>query len=327
MPYSDDNYKIVSAAFSAKKLKAEKDADDRRAELYKKFPRVKELDDAISKTGMKIFSEAMKGKDGLNERIERIKTETDELMDARRAILVSVGYDEDYDLPKYECEKCQDTGYDKSGKMCECMCRALTMAGFESSGMASLISKQDFDNFSLDYYFGDDREAMKKNLDRARDFAVSFLNGTSRGRNMLFMGTTGLGKTHLSSAVAKAAIEAGCDVVYESAQNIFSDFEYERFSRSYGDRSPSKTDKYFSCDLLIIDDLGTEVSNQFTVSCLYNLMNTRIVSEKSMLISTNVNKEEILERYSDRILSRLFGEFEICVFSGKDVRSQKLKKK
>jgi len=327
MPYSDENFKMVSAAFSAKKLKAEKEADDRRMELYRIIPRVKELDDAISKTGMKVFSEAMKGRDGLTERIERIKIETDELITARRVILSGAGYDENYDLPKYECEKCQDTGYVKDGKMCDCMRRALTKAGFESSGMANLISKQNFDNFSLGYYFGDDREAMKKILDRARDFAASFVSGASNGRNMLFMGTTGLGKTHLSSAVARAAIEAGCDVVYESAQNIFSDFEYERFSRSYGDRSPSKTDKYFLCDLLIIDDLGTEVSNQFTVSCLYNLMNTRIVSEKSMLISTNVNKEEILERYSDRILSRLFGEFEVCVFSGKDVRSQKLKRK
>ncbi|MBO4354313.1 MAG: ATP-binding protein [Clostridia bacterium] len=327
MPYSDDNYKTVAEAFSAKRLKAEKEADDRRLDVYGRFPRVKELDDAISQTGMKIFAEALKGKDGIEERIEKIRIETEGLRDARRAVLAKIGRDENYDQPQYECSKCGDTGYLKNGKMCDCFKRALVSEGFKSSGMANLMSKQDFGNFSLDFYSGDDREAMKKNLERVKDFARSFSGGESAGRNMLFIGTTGLGKTHLSSAVAKAAIEAGCDVVYESAQNIFSDFEYERFARSYADRSPSKTDKYFSCDLLIIDDLGTEVSNQFTVSCLYNLMNTRIVSEKSMLISTNVSKEEMLERYSDRILSRLFGEFEVCVFTGKDVRSQKLKKK
>ena len=325
MPYSSDNYNSVTEAFAAKKLKAERDAEVRRAELYEKLPKIREIDEALSSTGLKIFSEALKGKVGLTERIAKLKKETDELESTRRAILKSAGYDVDYTEPRYECRKCSDTGFGKDGKMCECLCRALTIAGFESSGMAKLIEKQTFENFSLDYYTGADRAQMEKNLARARDFAAAVARGEYR--NMLFMGTTGLGKTHISSAVAKSVIEGGCDVVYESAQNVFSDFEYERFSRSYGDSTPPKTKKYFDCDLLIIDDLGTEVSNQFTVSCLYNLMNSRIVAEKSMLISTNVGKEEMLERYTDRILSRLFGEFEVCVFSGKDVRSQKLKKK
>ena len=325
MPYSNENLISVTEAFAAKKLKAERDADARRAEIYEKLPKIREIDKSLSETGLKIFGEALKGKKDLSERLAKLKKETDELAETRRAILKAAGYDTDFTEPKYECEKCSDTGYGKDGKMCSCLRLALTKAGFESSGMAKLIEKQTFENFSLDFYTGADREKMEKNIARARDFAAAVSRGEYK--NMLFMGTTGLGKTHLSSAVAKTVIEGGCDVVYESAQNVFSDFEYERFSRSYGDNAPSKTKKYFDCDLLIIDDLGTEVSNQFTVSCLYNLMNSRIVAEKSMLISTNVGKEEMLERYSDRILSRLFGEFEVCVFSGKDVRSQKLKRK
>lgn len=325
MPYSSENMSSVTEAFAAKKMKAERDADARRAEIYEKLPKIREIDKSLSETGLKIFGEALKGKKDLAERIAKLKKETDELAEARRAILKSAGYDVNYTEPKYECEKCSDTGYCKDGKMCSCLSLALTKAGFESSGMAKLIKKQTFDNFSLDYYSGSDKAQMEKNLSRAREFAAAVSRGEYR--DMLFMGTTGLGKTHLSSAVAKTAIEGGCDVVYESAQNVFSDFEYERFSRSYGDSTPPKTKKYFDCDLLIIDDLGTEISNQFTVSCLYNLINSRIVAEKSMLISTNVGKEEMLERYSDRILSRLFGEFEVCIFSGKDVRSQKLKKK
>lgn len=325
MPYSSENFNATAEAFAAKKLKAEREADARRAEIYAVLPKVREIDEALSETGLKIFGEAFKGKIGLSDRIAKLKNETDDLREARRAILISAGYAEDCTEPKYECEKCLDTGYTKDGKMCDCFRRALTKAGFESSGMAKLIEKQTFDNFSLDYYSGADKAQMEKNLSRAREFAADVSRGEYR--DMLFMGTTGLGKTHLSSAVAKTVIEGGCNVVYESAQNVFSDFEYERFSRSYGDSTPPKTKKYFDCDLLIIDDLGTEISNQFTVSCLYNLINSRIVAEKSMLISTNVGKEEMLERYSDRILSRLFGEFEVCVFSGKDVRSQKLKKK
>ena len=138
---------------------------------------------------------------------------------------------------------------------------------------------------------------------------------------------TGLGKTHLSSACAKAVIDRGFDVVYESAQNIFSDFEYERFNRGYNtDAQNEKTARYFETDLLIIDDLGTEVTNQFTTACLYNIVNTRMCTGKGMIINTNLKKEELVAKYQDRITSRLFGEFEICLFMGKDIRSQKLRR-
>ena len=143
--------------------------------------------------------------------------------------------------------------------------------------------------------------------------------------NPLFLyGGSGLGKTHLSTSIAKVLIERGFDVVYDSAQNIISDFEYERFGRGYGDMSDSRTDKYFDCDMLIIDDLGTEMANQFTVSCLYNIINTRINHSKSMIISTNLAQNEIRERYTDRITSRLFGDFMVMKFTGKDIRLQKL---
>ena len=115
--------------------------------------------------------------------------------------------------------------------------------------------------------------------------------------------------------------------MYESAQNIFSDFEFERFSRGYNsDSYGEKTRRYFETDLLIIDDLGTELSNQFTTACLYNIVNTRMCSGKGMIINTNLGKEELVTKYADRITSRLFGEFEICLFVGKDIRSQKLER-
>lgn len=324
MPYSLENLKSVTDGFKAKKQRAEELAERRKEELYIAIPEIKEIDGKISSTGLRIFGESVgRGRNGLEERISRLKRETDALYDERRRLMTAAGFDVDYDEPKYECAICSDSGFTNTGARCKCFSRALAVAGFESSGMAKLISKQSFENFSLDYY-GDSREMMEDNLHRAKRFADEFGHGGAK--NLLFIGTTGLGKTHLSSAIAKAVIEGGADVVYESAQNIFSDFEYERFSRAYSDGAVPRTKKYFDCDLLIIDDLGTEVSNQFTVSCLYNLMNTRIVEEKSMIISTNVTKEDMLSRYSDRILSRLFGEFEVFVFSGRDIRSQKLRK-
>jgi DNA replication protein DnaC len=205
------------------------------------------------------------------------------------------------------------------------MRRDLVMAGYESSGIGKLIAKQNFENFDLSYYRGTEHEQMERVLATVKSYAETFRE--AGGRNLLFIGMTGLGKTHLSSACAKAVIDRGFDVVYESAQNIFSDFEYERFNRGYNtDAQNEKTARYFETDLLIIDDLGTEVTNQFTTACLYNIVNTRMCAGKGMIINTNLKKEELVAKYQDRITSRLFGEFEICLFVGKDIRSQKLER-
>jgi len=274
---------------------------------------------SLSATGLRIMREALNGREGLDARIRKLEEGNNLLLEARREILRANGYPEDYSSVKYECEECQDVGF-VNGKMCKCMRRALTLAGYESSGVLKLIGKQNFDTFDLTYYEGAERANMERILDRAKRYAAGF--DGKHMRNLLFIGTTGLGKTHLSSAIAKEVVEGGFDVVYESAQRIFSDFEAEKFGRAAA--GENRTERYLSCDLLIIDDLGTEMQSQFTVSCLYHLVNTRLISEKSMIISTNIRKEELLAKYTDRITSRLFGEFEICVFAGKDIRSQKL---
>ena len=139
-------------------------------------------------------------------------------------------------------------------------------------------------------------------------------------------GGTGLGKTHLSSALAKKVIEKGNDVFYTGAIDLFSEFEFDRY-KSKGRDGAALIDRYFDCDLLIIDDLGTEIINQFSVSTLYNLINDRLSRKKATVISTNLSKDEIQKKYTDRIWSRLFGEYHILFFVGTDVREQKLLKK
>ena len=137
------------------------------------------------------------------------------------------------------------------------------------------------------------------------------------------MGGTGLGKTHLSSALAKRVIEKGNDVFYTGAIDLFSQFEIQRF-KSYSNEPNELIERYFECDLLIIDDLGTEMVNQFSVSTLYNLLNDRLSRRKPTLISTNLSNEEIQKKYTDRITSRMLGEYNVLVFVGTDVRAQKL---
>ena len=322
MAYNAENYKRIAAQFKDKSIRAQQAADVRKAELHEKLPQVAEIDRALATTGLRIMREALNGREGLQERVRRLEEGNNLLLEARAEILRASGYPEDYSDVHYECNECMDTGF-INGKMCKCLRTALNYAGYESSGVLKLIEKQNFATFDLKYYEGDARKKMEHIFRRALAYATKF--HTQCMRNLLFLGTTGLGKTHLSSAIAKVIIDNGYDVVYESAQQIFSDFEAERFGRV--PQGEDRTSRYFECDLLIIDDLGTEMQTQFTVPCLYNLINTRLISEKSMIISTNFTEKELIAKYSDRITSRLFGEFEICGFTGKDIRSQKLMKK
>lgn len=323
MSYNKDNYIRIRQQYADKNLRAKNEAEARTRELHMQYPELEKIDRVLAETGLSILKEAAKGKEGLEERIEAIKQGNKSLLEARGAYLHSIGYPADYTAVKYECEKCSDTGF-VGTKMCECLRRELVLAGYESSGVGGLIRTQSFESFSLDYYKRTPNELrnMQMILDTCKAYAERF--SEANGESLFFCGTTGLGKTHLSTAIAKVLIERGFDVVYDSAQNIISDFEFERFGRGYGDDSESRTDKYFECDMLIIDDLGTEMANQFTVSCLYNIVNTRINHSKSMIISTNLAQNEIRERYSDRITSRLFGDFMVMKFAGKDIRLQKL---
>lgn len=323
MGYNKENYVRIRQEYADKNLRAKEAAERRANDLHQKYPELLKIDRVLSETGLSIMRESLKGKEGLEERIAKLRENNRELLAIRAQYLESIGYPADYTAVKYECEVCSDTGF-VGTKLCECMRRDLVLAGYESSGIGSLMRTQSFDTFSLDYYnrSNDERANMEFTLAACKDYANSFTG--DNGKSMFFCGTTGLGKTHLSTSVAKTVIERGFDVVYDTSQNILADFEYERFVRGYSDTSEVRTDKYFECDLLIIDDLGTEVANQFTVSCLYNIINTRINQRKSMIISTNLTQSEIRERYSDRITSRLFGDFMVYRFTGKDIRLQKL---
>ena len=185
-----------------------------------------------------------------------------------------------------------------------------------------MLSKQGFDNFSLKYYDGDDRIIMEQNLGICKSYAEGFGDGSE---SLLLMGNTGLGKTHLSTSIAACVIEKGFDVIYETSQNLISVFSAEQFGRPLSGTNVTRTsERYFGCDLLIIDDFGTETVNQFSVSCFYNLINTRVNKGLPIIINTNLSQDNIKTKYSDRIASRLFGEFIVLSFPGKDIRMQKL---
>ncbi len=320
MGYNREDYIRIKSEFSQKYILARKEAEERRFELHAKFPRVREIDSVLSRTGMDIMGVVTAG-GNTNEGVARIRARNEKLISERNEILKSGGYSADYSDIHYECEKCGDTGFVDT-KMCECMKRALVLAGYESSGIGALIKNQSFDNFSFDYY-GSLSGKMRDTVARVRSFAESFNKDTYK--NFLFIGGTGLGKTHLSTAVAKAVIDRGYDVLYVTSVGMIGDFEAKRFGDGMG-AAGNGTERYTECDLLIIDDLGTEVANQFTLSCIYDVINARINARRCTVINTNLPAKEIEVKYNERIYSRLIGEYFPVLFAGTDIRKQKLSK-
>ncbi len=319
MAYNRDNYVKLKAEYEQKNLAAKNAAEARIAEVSFAHPDIAAIDRELSLTGVRILKAA--GSDNSADEMEALKSRIKALREKKTALLVSYGYPSDYLDVKYECTECSDTGYAGSS-MCKCFKRALVLAGYESSGIGALIRRQSFDNFSLSYYSGDANslEQMKRNFEIVRSYARGF--GSDASRNLLMIGGTGVGKTHMSSALAKEIIDRGYDVLYESAPNIFFELEQERFAR---DGEQRKSDRYYTAELLIIDDLGTESVTQYSVACLYNILNTRINKGMSTVINTNLMPDALYKKYSDRIASRLLGEYTVLHFVGTDIRMQKLK--
>ena len=321
MGYNKANYKAIREEYETKYLLARQRAERRRAEIHALYPEVAEIDRALARTGLSIMEATMQGGD-VEQKIAEVRRQNEELLAARAMILTEAGFPADYTELKYECEICGDTGF-VDFKMCDCMKRRIIEAGYESSGMSNLLATQTFENFSLDYYKADPKEYayMSRVLAIIKDYADTFESGKSG--NLFLYGNTGLGKTHLSSAIAKTVIDRGYDVFYVTALSMISDFEHSRFGAETGSETGSDTSRYFECDLLIIDDLGSEVINKFTTSTLYNIINGRMNRKLSTIINTNFTQDEFRKQYWDRITSRVFGEYRCLPFMGSDIRRQK----
>lgn len=310
--YGYDNYQKVKELIERRRESAIREAEARDAELRLESREIREIDAELTGTGLLLFKTACAGGS-----LAPIRDRNLALMKRRGEVLLSLGYPVDYSEIKYTCPLCCDTGYEGS-KLCSCFREELIKENIRSSGIGNLIEKQSFDNFRLDIY---QDEAIKKemthNLNEAKKYADEFSRDS---KNLLLIGTTGTGKTHLTTAIARTVIEKGFEVIYDSAQNVVAAFEYDRFKSGYG-QYEARGDKYLECELLILDDLGTEFSNQFTVSCIYNLLNTRINKGLPTVISTNLGAGELLSRYEDRIYSRIIGQDTVILrFLGKDNR-------
>ena len=288
---------------------AKKIYESRKAEILDKEPRLKEIEQQFMQLGGLLGITALSGN---SERLEALQTKFNALVKEQERLKAKV------ELKDYEpfCSVCSDTGYVGSS-LCKCVLKRAKELSFAGLSASMPIAESGFENFSLDYYNGENKTAMEKIFEFAKEYAQ---NINKNSKSLLFFGQTGLGKTHLSLAIASAALEKGLGVVYSPIQNLIQKLEKEHFS--YNSDTPI-LDDVLECDLLILDDLGTEFSTAYSQALIYNIINSRILTSKPTIISTNLDVEEIALKYNNRVASRLIGSYDIKKFCGSDVRQQK----
>ena len=290
-----------------------------RDEIYRSIPEIAEIDRSIVRTSMRIYELAQQGR--LDQERDRIMRENLDAQHLCGRLLVKNGYPEDYLDLHYTCEKCDDTGY-LNNSYCDCLKKEIARIGIQRMQQRAHLELHDFDTFSLSYYRGivtddgrDCEKVMRQILDRCTAYARTF---SLESPSMLFFGPTGVGKTHLSLAIAKAVLEKGYSVIYDSIIDLLGDVEREHFGRAKDETDTLSL--LLTADLLIMDDLGTEFDTSFNVSTVYNIINTRLNRRLPTIISTNFGYEEIRDRYAARIVSRLFAGYECSEFVGNDIR-------
>ena len=293
----------------------------REAEVYARAPEIRETDKALRALLAEVVDLTAGG--GTRAAVDRVGQKSLDLCARKAEQLVARGWTADYLDDVVQCPRCHDSGYLRDGRMCSCLQDLYEEERKAELNAALTLSEENFADFRLDYYSGDAREYMELALNTAREYAVRF---GPESPNLLFQGGTGLGKTFLSGCIAKTVSGRGFSVVYETAQGAFGAFEEQKFSRdaeTYA-LSSEKVRRILSCDLLILDDLGTELTTSFTQSALYNIVNSRLSAPgKKTIISTNLTDGEFAARYIPQIVSRVNGEFDTLFFMGRDIRAIK----
>lgn len=325
MPLSNSQYDEILREYHAKQIRNQHIAQNRKKEVYALDGRLKEIDDAISSCSMiqakKLLNGDTAALDSLHEEICRYR-------EKRLNILEKLGYSEDYLNPSYDCPDCKDTGY-IGRKRCHCLKQRAIDLVYTQSNIRNILREENFHTFSYKYYSEiqinpatglTSLQTAKKAVMECHKFVEKFDHSFS---NLFFYGDIGVGKTFLSNCVAKELLDTGHSVIYFTAFQLFEIFEKNAFHHDTEEDIIAAHQNIFDCDLLIIDDLGTEMPNSFTISQLFLCINERILRKKSTIISTNLTITQIAETYSERTFSRISSYYIMLKLFGDDIRIQK----
>lgn len=327
MAYSKKVYSLANQKVMKRLNSINSMVDYRKNEVYSKIPRLREIERELNSIGISTAKTVLRGANAKEELIS-LKEKSLTLQQEFNELLESSGYSKDYLEPQYVCKQCRDTGYielENKTIVCECFKKLLSQTACEELNKVSPLSLSTFESFNLNMYNdapdvngNNPYKRMSKIYDYCLNYAKTF---TENCKGILMKGGTGLGKTHLSLAIANEVINNGYSVVYVSAPDILSKLEHEHFSYNY-DGEQEIMQSLIECDLLIIDDLGTEFKTQYTTTAVYNIFNTRVNMVKPVIINTNLSGDELKNTYSERFNSRIMMACDQLVFIGQDIRSK-----
>jgi len=316
----------AKATLEEKRRQHEELLESRLQKVYADIPFIRELDAQIRATMVELVGVALESNDTVQ--VEDIRLRNLELQDRRQNEIIRAGFPGKYLDEDYMCPDCHDTGFIHA-EMCDCLLEIYKEKQRESLSSLFKLGDETFDSFDLSYY--ENVSAPETGISPRRNMEIIYETCVEYARkfgkksmNLFFNGAPGLGKTFLSACIARVVAENGYSVVYDMAASVFTKFEDVQFSRTDNiEEVRSEIKRYLNCDLLIIDDLGTEMTTAFTVASLYEILNTRLVTAQKTIINSNLTPEELHRRYSVQIMSRLEGEYQILTFYGDDIRKKK----
>ena len=325
MALSNSQYDSIMRIYNRIQLEKKHELDERMKEVYEKIPAVREMNEEIGSAAVRSARQLLAGDE---KAVEKLRKTIADLKEERQVLMEAYGYPADYLEMKYECPDCRDTGY-QDGKKCHCFRQREIDLLYAQSNIREILNRENFNHFSYDYF--DDTKVDERSRKTARQYMTQVVaacrqyvdNFGSKKENILFTGKTGLGKTFLSNCIARELIERCYSVVYLPAVEMFEIFSKERFSYDSTDEDKDRSQYLMECDLLIIDDLGTELVNTFTTSQLFYVINERLNRKKGTIISTNLPVNEMRDEFTDRVMSRIVSQYRVIPLYGEDIRIQK----
>ena len=325
MSLTNLQYAEIIRSYNKKELENKRQQTKRTALIFEKIPRIKEINELISSLSLETTKRLLLSDDETS--MKEFHTKLQELTREKQRLLIDHGFSPDDLEMHYSCKDCRDTGF-IDGQKCHCFKKAEVELLYRQSNLQEILNIENFSTFRLDRF--DDnivdpvtkktpKENMQSVLSVCRQFINEFGGEDVKHRNLLFFGKTGVGKTFLTHCIAKELLEQAVSVVYLSAISFFQILSRTEFEKN-DEQAKSQYTNLMGCDLLIIDDLGTELSTSFTNSAFFNTINERLLQKKPVIISTNLNFSELMERYSERLTSRLTSEYTFLKIYGKDLR-------
>lgn len=324
MAYTARTMKDILENYQLKRSENKKKLKERRMKLYQTYPELAEIEKQMGHIGAEISKSILTSPQHGEAMLNELKHTLDMLKTEKAKFFIENNIPMDSLEVHYDCKKCMDTGYTQDKRRCVCFNQQLIDLAYEMSNIKKQLHHQNFDHFNLSIFSNEPNEStgisQQENMAHLLSEAESFIQNFPKGENLFFYGSSGLGKTFLCNCMAKALIDKGFSVIYQTPFNIIQILEKKQFSDKSNPLVLAAYNQLFHCDLLIMDDLGTETANTFTISEFYNIINTRILNEKSTIISTNIKLSEIASFYNDRIDSRIKGHYQLFKFFGPDVR-------